>query len=216
MNYVDGDLTAVSMLVDRKVWNYGKAGYDRTHIVKTSFIWDVPRATRLWNNPVVKQVLDGWQLSGITSFISGAPAAMGISFSNSADITGSPTDGPRVVVLHNPVIPKSERSFTHNFDVTAFGAPKVGTFGNAPKDVVRNPGINNWDISLFKNIYLPWEKIRLQFRGEFYNAFNHTQFSSMDTGVRFDANGNQINAGLSQFTAARSPRRLQLNLRLTF
>ena len=110
------------------------------------------------------------------------------------DIIGSPTDGAP----------------------DAFAPPAVGTFGNASKDVVRGPGINNWDISMFKNIPLPIERWRMQFRAESYNTFNHTQYSSFDTGARFDAQGRQVNTRLSEFTAARSPRRLQLALRLTF
>jgi len=216
MNYVDGDTSAVSMLINRKVWNYGRAGYDRTHIVKASFLWEVPKASRLVRSVVVKHALDDWQVSGIASFVSGAPNGIALSFNYTTDITGSPTDGARVVVLQNPVLPKSERTWNRNFNTDAFGPPAVGTFGNAPKDVIRGPGINNWDISAFKNFHVPWEKIKLQFRGEFYNAFNHTQYSAVDTSARFDRLGNQINTGFGQFTSARQPRRIQLALRATF
>ena len=70
---------------------------------------------------------------------------------------------------------------SRNFNTEAFRAPAVGTVGNAPKDVIRGPGRNNWDISVFKYFTLPGEGVKLQFRGEFYNAFNHTQFSGVDT-----------------------------------
>ena len=119
-------------------------------------------------------------------------------------------------VLQNPVLPKGERTWERNFNTGAFGPPAVGTFGNASKDVIRGPGINNWDISTFKNIPLPWEKLKLQFRGELYNAFNHTQYSAFDTAARFDQKGAQTNAGFGQFTAARQPRRIQLALRANF
>jgi len=60
------------------------------------------------------------------------------------------------------------------------------------------------------------EPLRLQFRWELYNAFNHTQFSALNTAARFDPQGNQVNAQLSEFTAARSPRVMQMALRVSF
>ena len=70
--------------------------------------------------------------------------------------------------------------------------------------------------SAFKRIPLPGEKVKLQFRAETYNAFNHTQFSDFDTTARFDLQGRQANARFGEFTAARPARRVQLALRLTF
>ena len=216
MDYVDADTNDVSSQINPKVWNYGKANYDRTHVLSTSVVWDIPNGSRSWSNPVSRAVLDHWQLSGIMSFSSGAPLGIGLGFVQAIDITGSPTDGARVVVVEKPTIAKSERTFSRNFNTAAFRAPAVGTFGNAPKDVLRGPGLNNWDLSLFKNFPLHSERRKLQFRAEFYNAFNHTQFSGFDTAARFDAQGNQVNARLGEFTAARAPRRIQLALRFTF
>jgi hypothetical protein len=60
------------------------------------------------------------------------------------------------------------------------------------------------------------EPVRLQFRAEFYNAFNHTQFSNIDTTARFDAQGRQVNARFGEFTGARPARIIQFALRLSF
>lgn len=95
------------------------------------------------------------------------------------------------------------------------GLPK-GSFGNAPEDVFRGPGINNWDISLFKNSRLRSEKRLVQFRAEAYNAFNHSQWSSVNTAARFDPSGNQTNTLFGTVTAARPARLVQLALRLQF
>jgi len=92
----------------------------------------------------------------------------------------------------------------------------VGTFGNAPKTLLRGPGVNTWDLSLFKNFPIR-ESVNVQFRWELYNAFNHTQFMSFDTSARFDPRtGAQVNAGLGQFTDARNPRIMQFAVRVTF
>src|SRR5262249_30558518 len=156
--------------------------------------------------------LHGWQLSGITSFLSGAPTAVGYSSTTGGDITGTATQAARVVVLSNPVLPKSERDFYHNFRTDVFAVPQQGTWGNSARYILRGPGVNNWDLSAIKDFAIR-EQMRLQFRAEAYNAFNHSQFSAMDTTARFDANNRQTNTGLSSFTAARSPRIMQFALR---
>jgi len=130
-------------------------------------------------------------------------------------VTGTATQGARVVLLNNPVMPKSERDFDHNFRTDVFAQPSVGTFGNAARYILRGPGVNNWDLTLSKEFPIK-DQMRVQFRAEAYNAFNHTQFRSMDTQVRFDAQGNQINSALSRFTAARTPRIMQFALRFYF
>jgi hypothetical protein len=154
-------------------------------------------------------------LSGINSFISGAPLGIGFATTDNADIAGG-GDGVRAVVLQNPVLPKGERTFDRFFNTAAFGRPAIGTFGNAPKDVIRGPGINNWDLSIFKNIPLGSELRVLQLRVELYNAFNHAQFSAVDTAARFSPNGNQTNLRFGQITAANPPRQMQLSARITF
>ena len=198
-----------------RVWNYGKTGADRTHNVVFSYTWDVPKGSTHWNNPLTRQVLDNWQLSGITSFISGQPLGIGMTTTDNADIAGG-GDGVRTVVLQNPILPKSDRTFYRFFNTQAFGRPARGTFGNAPVDVIRGPGINNWDVSITKMWNMGSEKRRLQFRLEMYNAWNHTQFSSLDTTARFAPDGSQTNARFGQLTAAYPGRQIQMGLRFTF
>ena len=71
------------------------------------------------------------------------------------------------------------------FNTAAFGRPAKGDHGNAPKDVIRGPGLNNWDLSIQKHIPLGSDSRLLQIRGEFYNTWNHTQFSAVDTSALF-------------------------------
>lgn len=93
--------------------------------------------------------------------------------------------------------------------------PAVGTIGNSARTSVRAPGFHNWDLTAAKAFPIA-ERVRMQFRAEFYNAFNHTQFSAFDTAARFDARGQQVNARFGEMTAARAPRLIQLALRVTF
>jgi len=213
MDFVDGDQNRVVTLVSPRVWNYGLAGFDRTHILKVNWLWEIP--ARRWNAAAARFALSGWQLNGIASFTSGAPVALGYSLVNAEDLTGTPTLGARIFLTDDPNLPKSERTFSRNFRTEVVRAPARGTLGNAARSNLRGPGINNWDIALFKNFPVR-EGIKVQFRGEFYNAFNHTQFSSYDASARFDSAGRQVNARLGEFTAARTPRIVQFALRLSF
>ncbi|MBI4875321.1 MAG: carboxypeptidase regulatory-like domain-containing protein [Acidobacteria bacterium] len=213
MDFNDNDTDSVSTLVPVRVWNYGLASFDRTHILKANWLWDVPKTP--WKEPVLKMVFNGWQVSGIATFISGAPLGIGYGTTVATDTTGSPTDGARIVVTDNPVLPKCERSFSRNFRTEVFQVPQQGTIGNAARSLIRGPGINNWDTAVFKNFPIR-EPIRLQFRWEMYNAFNHTQFSGLDTTARFDPTGKQTNARFGEFTTARNPRQMQFALRFYF
>jgi hypothetical protein len=171
-----------------------------------NYQWDLPRLPL--TNVVLGLLLNHWQLSGITSFVSGQPLGVGFTTTVATDITGSPTDGPRIVVLESPVLPKGERTFSRFFRTDVFRQPARGAIGNAATTLIRGPGINNFDIAIFKDFPIR-ENWRAQFRAEMYNAFNHTQFSSVDNTARFDPQG-------SQMTGTHPPRRVQIALRLYF
>jgi hypothetical protein len=214
MSYNDADNNEISSLVSPRVWNYGVSSIDRMHIVNVNWLWSVPKSP--WRNGVASTALDGWQVSGIVSVISGAPVGVTFSTTTAYDVTGTANLGARVDATGSPVLPGDERTFSRNFRTEVFKLPAKGTIGTAQNPLFRGPGSNNWDISLFKNFKF-WERVNLQFRCEMYNAWNHTQFSSFDTAARFNpATGAQVNARFGEYTAARSPRIMQLALRVSF
>jgi hypothetical protein len=240
MSFVDGNNAAINPFIDRKVRNYGRAGADRTHNFVLNYVYRVPSLAKYWDNAVSRTIFGGWELSGITSFISGAPSGIGYSLVQARDLVGGGGAGvdSRVLLIANPVIGRDQRNANcaHAFATTATNAraqavgchlnvnsvrppTTPGDFGrgNAAKDLFRLPGTNNWDISVFKNFNLAKEgKVRMQYRLEMYNAFNHTQFTGVDTGGRFDANGNQVNALFGSYTAAANARRIVMGLKLNF
>jgi hypothetical protein len=242
MTFVDNNNTAVNPFIDRKVRNYGRAGNDRTHNFVLNYTYRVPSLAKYFDNAVTRQVFNGWELSGVTSFLSGAPSGIGYALVQARDLVGGGGAGvdSRVLMIANPVISRGDRanSCNHAFaatntalaatvrpigchlNVNAFLPPTVAGDngrGNAPKDVFRLPGTNNWDISLFKNFNLAKEgRVRMQYRLEMYNAFNHTQFTGVDTTARFDANGNQVNALFGSYTSAANARRIVMGLKLNF
>jgi hypothetical protein len=241
MNYGEGDSTGgglttptgagaysatVATYQDRKIWNYGLASYDRPNILTFNFQWDVPRLSRVAPNRFVKAVFDGWRVSDITSFISGAPLTVTMGTSPSVNFVGG-GDGARPIMIGNPVLPKSERTFDEYFNTAAFMEPFALTpgqtsysptwlnYGNMPRFAIRGPGRNNWNLALFKEFRIK-EKVSAMLRAEAYNTFNHTQFSSVNTGFTFNAARQNTNAATGQLSAARDPRIMQLALRLAF
>ena len=218
MNLTDTETGNMPMFQSAS-WVYGKAGYDQTHVLTFNAVWDVPKGSQLVpgaGRKISGVVLDNWQVSTFTTFASGTPNGISYTTTDNADITGGAGDGARVLAIGKAQLPAGDRTFDRWFDPTVFARPLKGSPGNAPKDVFRGPGTNNWDLSLFKNFPLRSEKRVVQFRGEFYNAFNHTQFASVNSAARFDTTGKQTNTQFGQITATRSPRVIQLALTFRF
>ncbi len=90
----------------------------------------------------------------------------------------------------------------------------IGHFGNAPSGVLLSPGIELWDLSAIKNNRIS-ERFSFQFRAEFFNAFNHTNFG--DTGPNGGGIGTNVDAtNYGQITTAHDPRQIQLGGKLYF
>jgi hypothetical protein len=122
---------------------------------------------------------------------------------------------------------KGDRTLRRYFNTDAFALQQPGAFGNAARNLVRGPGINSWDFSIFKSFTMPWlgkrsaltsESAKVQLRAEFFNLWNHTQFSDLDTTFvpAEDVAGSPIDPGSSfgTITGARAPREIQFGLKL--
>ena len=217
MDYGSGNywMNSLPMYLSPRTWAYGKSTFDQTHVLTFNYVWDVPRLSSVVRHAAVRHIFDDWQLSGLTTFASGTPSGLSFTTSPTVDLTGG-GDGQRVIVTGRVPLDSGERSFGRWFATENVALPGKLDPGNAPKDVFRGPGINNWEVSLFKNIPLGSEQRRLQFRWEMYNVFNHTQFAGVTTAARFNAQGQQINSLFGQVSSARDPRIMQGSLRLTF
>ncbi len=209
------DSETMPMFRPRRIWNYGKLAFDQTHKFVANYVYDIPGVSERLGARSLRHVLDNWHLSGIATISSGTPYGIGFSTVDNADITGG-GDGARVVMLQNPILPRDERGFDRWFNTNAFGRPARGDFGNAPRDVFRGPGIHNYDLNVYKTFPIRGEAVYAQFRAEFYNVFNHTQFRTVDTAARFDAAGNQVNGQFGQVTSTRLPRTIQFSLSFFF
>lgn len=221
MTIVNGNGDAINPYLNYRMRNYGKASFDRTHNFVLNYLYDLPKLSKFANNAAVRAVFDNWQISGLTTFTSGAPLGIGYSLVSGADLVGASGAGidSRINVLKNPVLPKSERTELRHFDTTAFAPPTRAEFGigNAPKDVLRGPGINVFDFTVIKNIPVgKSEARRLQLRFEFYNFFNHASFQGVDTTARFDAANRQVSGTFGQYTSTLDARRIVLGAKFYF
>src|SRR5439155_562101 len=145
---------------------------------------------------------------------SGAPSGVGFTLQSGADLIGG-GDGQRINMTGNPQLGYGDRNGDRFFDTSVFAPPPLGYIGNAGRVAFRGPGQNQWDLATFKDFTLH-ENLKFQLRGEFYNAFNHAQWSSIDTTARFDAAGKQINGTFGQATGDRGGRVIQLAMRVNF
>ncbi len=129
LNTVDYDDNTVSPFIAAKQWNYGLSGTDRRHNLRVNFLYDLPNVPM--KDLASRWVLNGWQVSGIASFISGAPGNVGFSTTNSKDITGTPSQGARIVVNGKVTLPKGEQSFYRFFRNDVFQLPESGRLATA-------------------------------------------------------------------------------------
>jgi hypothetical protein len=169
-----------------RAYEYRLAASDQTHNLVVSYVYNIPGAARfLGNNAVAKGALNGWEFSGVSIFRSGTPAEISPSIAGvttGAVTTGSYTFGPMVYLTGAPIFNQNVGVNGDHINPAAFYVGQPGDLAPWPRTYYRNPGTNNFDMSLFKNFKLSGEgKKYLQLRLEAFNAFNHTQFSGYNT-----------------------------------
>jgi hypothetical protein len=155
----------------------------------------------------------GWNLAGITRFASGIPVTL--SDSGDRSLLGTGTNGPGGAVDRPncalggalQLAANDPRTSLPFFNTGIFSRETIGSFGTCQTRFFHGPGINNWDAALLRDMRLTEHKI-LQFRFEFFNAFNHTQFNN--------PSGSVTNANFGRVTSARSPRIAQVALKYIF
>lgn len=206
----------INPFVPTSQWLGGRQAFDQTHVLVTNFQWNLPRASKIAPNAVVRAVFDNWELSGIHTFATGFPFSVAATSSVTSDISGSNILArPNIVAGEDPN--SGPKTFSQWFNPKAFAAPARGTFGNSGPNHYRGPRTNNWDVTMMKRIPLGKSETRsLRLRVEAYNLFNHTQFTAINSQARFDGAGAQINPQFGQAIAARQPRILQLGATLYF
>ena len=178
---------------------------DQRNRFTLSWLYALPvgKGQRFWSggSAVASKIVSGWQLGGIVTAASGQPLTPILTFDNPnvgaqialPDVVGNPNNGPKTI--------------NEWFNTSAFQTPAPFTFGNARIASITGPGSVDVDFSIFKNTPIT-ERVNLQFRSEFFNVLNHTNFGDPNTTF-----------GTPQFGmifGAASSREIQFSLRLQF
>jgi hypothetical protein len=193
--------------------DYGRASFDVRHAAVINATYDLPFARRDGDkgSSWAGNLFGNWQLGAIETLLSGLPFTPQLSYNPS-------NDGDS----RNPVRPSLNPNFTARviqggpnqyFNPNAFIQPLPGTYGNAGRNILQGPGLAETDLSLSKKLSLS-ERLNAQFRAEFFNVFNHTNFNTPNPVVYASATGGPSpTAGVITSTSTTS-RQIQLGLKL--
>ncbi len=207
----------------------GPGAYDQPLNNTTSFVWELPFGKgHAWMgdlHPAMEAVLGGWALTGINAMYSGQ--AVNFRYTPSPVTANLPSFiggvALRPNLVGNPLLPKDQRTIDRWFNTEAVRLPTQDQpFGNAGRNIGRGPTFYQFDLGLQKNFGLPVinEVSKLEFRAEFFNLFNKTNFgtpSGTATGIVFNADGTLRTPGTFGTIRSTAPaRQIQFALKLTF
>ena len=173
----------------------GPSSFDVRHHAVFTYVIDLPVGPghRLlgWNNGVNRQVFAGWQISGITTIQSGTPFTV---FNDSADFSGFNQFLDRPDVVGSGPLHQNNGNPDAAFTTSYFSkTPPTGRVGTSGRNQYYGPGLQNFNFAVAKVFPLGTERVRLRFRADFFNLFNHTNFANPV--------GNQSSANFGKITA---------------
>ncbi len=192
----------------------GRSLFDARHRLVLSYQWSLP----FWRQPHgwYQQVLGGWQLNGIATVMSGTPFTVfdsnDVSEQGGApEISGFSANRPNLVPGQNPNSGPHTTGAWLNASafqrITPDPNSPVQQFGTAGRNIAQGPGYGDWDFSAFKSIRVTEGK-EFQFRAEFFNILNHTNFRLPDSDISSPT--------FNQILTALPPRLIQLALKFNF
>lgn len=169
------------------------------------------------------RLVKGWRLSGITRFSTGIPVTLvetddrSLLGTSSAGAISLPVDTPNFTP-GSLQISDVRSGQTPYFNTSLFSLEELGTLGNSRRRFFSGPGLNNWDIAILKDTVIK-EGLKLEFRAELFNAFNHTQFLQPDGNINdpqiVDEDTGRLR-GFGTINQANPARIMQLSLKLLF
>lgn len=187
--------------------------FDVRQRVVVSAVYDLPsmRTDKWWG-----KLLGGWQLNGIFVVQDGFPFTLAQSGNRSG--TSGGRERPQLVTGCDPHLARSQQTRERWFDTSCFAPSPLGQFGSSGRNILNQPGLNNFDLSLIKRSPFSADQSRgIEFRLEFFNAFNHTQFGAPGwLGAGGVGDNVSVPATFGVITAAKDPRQIQLGLKFYF
>ena len=219
---------------DIRRW-YGTSSLNQAQVLVINWVYEPPFFKQS-PNAFARHLLGGWQIGGISSFMTGPPINFNCGLSGFASGIGEGVMcnplGPLQVKKGSLVDPNlgtpSPSGSTQCIGQVTMAQLQAndqpGMFGTMSKNPMRGPGRNNWDLALMRNFRLPWfggESSNLQFRLETFNTFNHPQWQGVNTDCTSTnaatVPGAACTGGqLGEINSAFPPRILQLGLKFAF
>ena len=205
----------------------GPSSFDVRHRAVFVYAIDLPAGPghRLfgWDNAFNRQVLGGWQVSGITTLQTGTPFTV---FNSSNDFSGFNQFNDRPDVVGTGPLKLNTRNPDNVFDPSYFSkTPPTGRVGTSGRNQYYGPGLANYNFAAAKNFPLIGERVKLRFQADFFNLFNHTNFAN-PTGNQSSSSFGRITATVGSATATSvgttggvtggGPRVIQLAMRVIF
>jgi hypothetical protein len=197
----------------------GPSSYDVTFLNVTSVVYRVPlgkgrKFGANWNS-VLDAIAGGWELNTINTANSGLPVTVTYTPSSAYDATGRLAEyrgvaSQRPNLVGDPTRPDGASMIDQYWNKAAFVIPAVNTpFGNVGRNSFRSPNFWQWDLGVSKRIRIPArEGMALQFRSEFFNILNHTNFGGPTADI--------TSAAFGTIRAAFPARQIQFALKLMF
>jgi len=182
-----------------KNFNYALSDFDTPHNFSFWMLLDLPRLTG--SSRLIRAVAGGWEMTGIWSWHSGTPFT--VTSGQDRSLSGVGLDRADLSGY-----PAGSGDINRYFNTSAFSLNAPGTFGTAPRNLLRNPRYFNVDYSLQKSFAVT-ERIRAQLRGDFFNLFNNVHFNQ--PGANFSSTST-----FGKITSAGDPRIIQLALKVIF
>ena len=183
------------------------SAFDLTHNFVVSYSYELPFDKLFASN----RLTQGWIVTGVTRYATGLPVTINEQDDNS--LLGTFCTGPTCSVVDTPNFTPGSLNFTNPrggqpyFNTSLFTPEALGELGNSNRRFFHGPGLASWDFALLKDVRLTESKT-LEFRGEFFNIFNHAQFTLPE--------GDIINSSFGLVTSAHDPRIGQLAVKFLF
>jgi len=190
--------------------DYGNLAEDRRHMVVINHVYELPFGTgrQFATKGVLTYIIGNWDVTGVWTMYTGMHFGPNLASSVSNSLGGiSPAPVERPNLIGTPNLPSDQRMIDHWFNVTAFQSPAQFTLGNAGVGILVGPGYFNLDTGLHRTFPIK-EKMKLTFRWEMFNAFNHSNFQNPNA---------SIGAATAGVVSATYPSRvMQIALKLNF
>jgi len=205
----DGETGAYADTRNRKL-DRGRSAFDVRHTVSGSAVYELPfgphRAMLGNAHGLLGQIVGGWTIGATSIYRSGFPFTVQASSAGGTDFSGLNQFADRVNLAPGATVTTNMSDPDHAFNPSAFAFPGPGSAGNVGRNTITGPHSINVNIAVLKNFPFG-EGRRVQFRAEFFNAFNHTNFKLPE---------NRLDQGTTTGTIgdAFDPRLIQLGLRV--